>query len=73
MQTGYYIDSSNYIYGPKYGGQFYIISNHIYGPKNYGNFYIDGYGNICGPGGLTGFMVRNSQIYGPSAELPWFS
>jgi hypothetical protein len=73
MQTGYYVDSHNYIYGPQYGGQFYIIDSHIYGPKNYGVYYIDGSGQVCGPNGQTGFSIVGTYVYGPSTQLPWFS
>ncbi len=72
MQTGYYVDNSNYIYGPQRAGQFYILGNRIYGPATQGIYYVDSYGNICGPKGTTGFMIRSGYIYGPSSQLPWF-
>ena len=73
MQTGYSIDSHNYIHGPQYDGQFYINhDNYIYGPNSSGVYFVDSSGSICGASGPTGFIIRNGLIYGPSPTLPWF-
>lgn len=75
MYTKYWIEG-NFIYGPKYSGQFWISGDFIYGPKNNGKYWISG-GFIYGPtdNGLFGlmetlFMGRMKMFRGYNKKVP---